>query len=117
MSRSKNPYYCHRFPPEAIGNAVWRYHRFSLSFRQFAFVNVTMHAKYASGKGGGCTVKPANNPDRSSNVFAKASLFHVPSQELSRVLLDLDTWRDYVTAAGFIEVQYYFRPSGLPCHK
>jgi len=84
-------------------------------------------------------------------VFANASLFHVPSQELPRVLLelftslksrgvlfcsnprgeneeglsanryscflDLDTWRDYVTAAGFIEVRYYFRPPGLPCHK
>ncbi len=84
-------------------------------------------------------------------VFANASLFHVPSQELPRVLLelsttlksrgvlfcsnprgnneeglsddryscffDLDTWRDYVTAAGFFEVQCYFRPPGLPCHK
>ncbi len=84
-------------------------------------------------------------------VFANASLFHVPSQELPRGLLefftslksrgvlfcanprgeneeglsanryscflDLDTWRDYVTAAGFIEVRYYFRPPGLPCHK
>ena len=84
-------------------------------------------------------------------VFANASLFHVPSQELPRVLLelsttlkcrgvlfcsnprgnneeglsddryscffDLDTWRNYVTAAGFFEVQCYFRPPGLPCHK
>ena len=84
-------------------------------------------------------------------VFANASLFHVPSQELPRVLFelsatlksrgvlfcsnprgnnqeglsddryscffDLDTWRDYLTAAGFFEVQCYFRPLGLPCHK
>ncbi len=84
-------------------------------------------------------------------VFANASLFHVPSQELPRVLLelsttlrprgvlfcsnprgnneeslsgdryscflDLDTWRHYATAAGFFEVQCYFRPPGLPCHK
>ena len=84
-------------------------------------------------------------------VFANASLFHVPSQELPRVLLklsttlkprgilfcsnprgnneesfsgdryscflDLDTWREYATAAGFLEVQCYFRPPGLPCHK
>lgn len=82
-------------------------------------------------------------------VFANASLFHVPSKELLRVLLelfatlktrgvlfcsnprgkndeglsngryccffDLETWRDYVTAAGFDEVQYYFRPAGAPC--
>jgi len=93
-------------------------------------------------------VLPENHFD---GVFANASLFHVPSQELPRVLLelsttlksrgvlfcsnprgnndegfsndrygcffDLDTWRDYVTAAGFIEVQCYFRPSGLPCHQ
>ncbi len=84
-------------------------------------------------------------------VFANAALFHVPSQELPRVLLelsttlksrgvlfcsnprgnneegvsgdryscffDLDTWRSYVTAAGFFEVQCYFRPPGLPCHR
>ncbi len=24
---------------------------------------------------------------------------------------------NYVTAAGFFEVQCYFRPPGLPCHK
>ena len=41
----KNPYYCHRFPPEVIGNPVWLYYRFTLSFRQFAFVNVTMPPK------------------------------------------------------------------------
>ena len=84
-------------------------------------------------------------------VFANASLFHIPSQELPRVLLELSaaiktrgilfcsnprgnneeglsdsryscfhdfsTWRDYVTSAGFIEVEHYFRPQGLPCHK
>ena len=88
---------------------------------------------------------------RFDGVFANASLFHVPSQELPRVLLelsgtlrprgvlfcsnprgnneeglsgdryscffDLDTWRNYVTAAGFFELQCYFRPPGLPCHK
>ncbi len=84
-------------------------------------------------------------------VFANASLFHVPSQELPRVLcelaaslkprgvlfcsnprgnneegfsgdrygcyLDLDTWRDYVTAAGFVEMGHYYRPPGLPRSK
>src|SRR4029077_17697734 len=78
-------------------------------------------------------------PDsRFDGIFANASLFHVPSQELPRVLLalrktlkqrgvlfssnprgnneeggrygryscffGLDTWRDYVTAAGFVEL-------------
>jgi SAM-dependent methyltransferase len=91
---------------------------------------------------------PENHFD---GVFANASLFHVPSQELPRVLLELsttlksrgvlfcsnprgnneesfsgdryscfldfDTWRNYVTAAGFLEVRHYFRPPGLPCHK
>ena len=85
---------------------------------------------------------------RFEGVFANASLFHVPSQELPRILLevsntlksrgvlfcsnprgnneeglggsryrcffDLDTWRDYVVDAGFIEVRHYFRPAGLP---
>jgi SAM-dependent methyltransferase len=84
-------------------------------------------------------------------IFANASLFHVPSQELPRVLLelcrslkprgvlfssnprgnneegfsdgryvcffDLDTWRDHVTSAGFVEVDHYYRPPGLPRHK
>jgi len=81
-------------------------------------------------------------------VFANAALFHVPSQELPRVLLelraslkpggvlfssnprgrndegwnrgcygvyhDLETWRRYVSAAGFVELTHYYRPAGLP---
>jgi SAM-dependent methyltransferase len=81
-------------------------------------------------------------------VFANAALFHVPGQELPRVLLelraalkpkgvffssnprggneegwnrgrygayfDLDTWRRYMEAAGFIELTHYYRPDGLP---
>jgi SAM-dependent methyltransferase len=81
-------------------------------------------------------------------VFANASLFHVPSPELSRVLTelratlkpggvlfasnprgrneegwhqgrygayhDLETWRGYVSGAGFEELCHYFRPQGLP---
>src|SRR5271167_2894484 len=80
---------------------------------------------------------------RFDGIFANASLFHVPSQELPRVLrelctalkprgvlfssnprgnneegfsddryacfFDLDTWRNYVSAAGFIEVRHYYR--------
>ena len=30
---------------------------------------------------------------------------------------DLDTWRNFVTTAGFLELQHYFRPPGLPRHK
>jgi SAM-dependent methyltransferase len=89
--------------------------------------------------------------NRFDGIFANASLFHVPSQELPRVLaelaeslkprgvlfcsnprgnneegvsgdryscfLDLTTWRDFVTAAGFMEIRHYYRPSGLPRHK
>ena len=81
-------------------------------------------------------------------VFANAVLFHVPSQELPRVLRqlhaalkpggvlfssnprgdnqegwsgerygtyhDLETWRRYVSAAGFVELEHYYRPPGLP---
>jgi SAM-dependent methyltransferase len=88
-------------------------------------------------------------PDRHfDGVFANAALFHVPCQELPRVLLelyaslkpggvlfssnphghneegwnggrygvyhDLDTWRSYVSAAGFVEINHYYRPTGLP---
>jgi SAM-dependent methyltransferase len=91
-------------------------------------------------------------PDnRFDGVFANAALFHVPSQELPRVLLelhaslkpggvlfssnphghnhegwsdgryaayhDLDTWRRYVSAAGFVELNHYYRPAGLPREK
>jgi hypothetical protein len=27
---------------------------------------------------------------------------------------DLDTWRCYVSAAGFSELDHYYRPAGLP---
>src|SRR5215467_13951796 len=30
---------------------------------------------------------------------------------------DLDTWRNYVRAAGFFEVGHYYRPPGLPRHQ
>lgn len=81
-------------------------------------------------------------------VFANAALFHVPSRELPRVLLelhatlklrgvlfasnphghneegwnrgrygayhDLETWRRYLSAAGFAELTHYYRPARLP---
>src|SRR6184192_794527 len=84
-------------------------------------------------------------------IFANAALFHVPSQELPRVLkelyetlkpggvlfssnprgsneegwsdgryacfFDLDTWRDYMISAGFVELGHYYRPPGLPRHR
>jgi len=86
--------------------------------------------------------------DRFDGMFANASLFHVLSLELPRVLRelgkalkargvlfcsnprghneegfsndryscfhDLETWRKYVTAAGFSEIAHYYRPTGLP---
>ena len=85
---------------------------------------------------------------RFDGVFANASLFHVPAQELPRVLSTLraslvprgvlfcsnprgddsegfsrerygafhtlETWRAYVTAAGFEEIAHYYRPEGKP---
>ncbi len=81
-------------------------------------------------------------------VFANASLFHVPSQELPRVLRQLhdtlkpdgvlfcsnphgdneegwnrgrygayhtlEIWRRYMSDAGFVELDHYYRPTGLP---
>ncbi len=85
---------------------------------------------------------------RFDGVFANASLFHVPTQELPRVLRelhatlrprgvlfssnprggneegwneerygaywDLETWRRHLSAAGYTELDHYFRPAGLP---
>jgi SAM-dependent methyltransferase len=85
---------------------------------------------------------------RFDGIFANASLFHVPSQKLPRVLRqlhaalkaagvlfssnprgandegwngerygayhDLDTWRRYLSQAGFAELEHYYRPTGLP---
>ena len=102
----------------------------------------------------GCTVWQQNFlaldlPDSYfDGVFANASLFHVPGQELPRVLRallatlkpggvlfcsnprgqneegwhgerygtyhDLESWRRYMTDAGFAEVTHYYRPEGLP---
>ena len=88
------------------------------------------------------------SPARFDGVFANAALFHVPGQELPRVLAelraalkprgvlfssnphghneegwnrgrygayhDLETWRGYLTRAGFTELEHYYRPAGLP---
>jgi SAM-dependent methyltransferase len=87
-------------------------------------------------------------PGRFDGIFANASLFHVPTLELPRVLgelraslkaggvlfssnphganeegwnrgrygvyLDLETWRRYMTDAAFVELEHYYRPTGLP---
>jgi SAM-dependent methyltransferase len=85
---------------------------------------------------------------RFDGVFANAALFHVPSQELPRVLgelhdslkpcgvlfasnprghneegwngerygayYDLANWGRHLSAAGFVELDHYYRPAGLP---
>ncbi|WP_397450498.1 class I SAM-dependent methyltransferase [Pseudomonas sp. NA-150] len=86
--------------------------------------------------------------ERFDGIFANAVLFHVPRQELPRVLRelhatlkprgvlfssnprgdnkegwngsrygsyhDLENWRELLTEAGFVELEHYFRPPGLP---
>jgi SAM-dependent methyltransferase len=86
--------------------------------------------------------------ERFDGIFANAVLFHVPLQELPRVLQqlrdtlkpggvlfssnprgdnregwngprygsyhDLDAWRGLLARAGFVELEHYFRPAGLP---
>jgi SAM-dependent methyltransferase len=85
---------------------------------------------------------------RFDGIFANASLFHVPRQELSRVLSelraalkpdgvlftsnprgnneeawvrgrygayhDLESWRAFLKAAAFEELEHYYRPQALP---
>lgn len=84
-------------------------------------------------------------------IFANASLFHVPRQELPRVLSelhaalkpdgvlfasnprgkneegwnhgrygvyhDLESWRVFLGAAAFAELEHYYRPPGLPLER
>ena len=86
--------------------------------------------------------------ERFDGIFANASLFHVPSPELPRVLRqlratlkprgvlfssnprgenqegwsggrfgayhDLEAWRRYLCDAQFMELEHYYRPTGLP---
>jgi SAM-dependent methyltransferase len=88
---------------------------------------------------------------RFDGIFANASLFHVPTAELPRVLgelhralrargvlfssnprgqgeegwhgdrygvyHDLAGWRRFVSAAGFEELEHYYRPLGRPRHE
>ncbi|WP_213878364.1 class I SAM-dependent methyltransferase [Pseudomonas sp. dw_358] len=86
--------------------------------------------------------------ERFDGVFANAVLFHIPRQELPRILgqlhatlkpggvlfssnprgdnregwkgarygawHDLENWRGLLAAAGFTELEHYYRPAGLP---
>ncbi|MCI0992766.1 class I SAM-dependent methyltransferase [Pseudomonas sp. ICMP22404] len=86
--------------------------------------------------------------ERFDGIFANAVLFHIPTQELPRVLKqlhatlkpggvlfssnprgenqegwsgqrfgayhDLEAWRTQLIAAGFVELEHYYRPTGLP---
>jgi SAM-dependent methyltransferase len=85
---------------------------------------------------------------RFDGIFANAVLFHVPKQEVPRVLRelraalkprgvlfssnphgnneegwnrgrygayhDLEAWRAFMADAGFVELEHYYRPTGLP---
>jgi SAM-dependent methyltransferase len=86
--------------------------------------------------------------ERFDGIFANAVLFHIPKQELPRVMRelraalkpggvlfssnprghnqegwkgerygayhDLENWRLLLTDAGFVELEHYYRPDGLP---
>ena len=89
--------------------------------------------------------------ERFDGIFANASLFHVPREDLPRVLgelraalrtggvlfasnprgdneegwnrgrygvyHDLASWRAFLEAAGFSELEHYYRPAGLPIER
>ncbi len=103
----------------------------------------------------GCEVLHQNllqlelEPESFDGIYANATLFHVPTQELSRVLqalhsalkprgvlfasnprgpdiegaqnddrygayLRLETWDGYLEAAGFEQLEHFYRPAGRP---
>jgi len=128
------------------------------SFRELGHVPIGLEGvdKFANmaREYAGCEVWQQNfvalelPPGHFDGVFANASLFHVPSTILPRVLQeihatlnpggvlfssnprgqneegmshgrygcyhDLQSWRAFVTRAGFVEVDHYYRPVGLP---
>ena len=93
-------------------------------------------------------LRPSLPGEHFDGVFANAALFHVPRQELPRVLAQLhatlkidgvlmssnprgsdeegwqrdrygafhslESWRRFMTQAGFTELAHYYRPAGLP---
>jgi len=129
-----------------------------LAFRQLGHEPTGLEGSAAlaamAREASGCEVLEQNflslelPPEHFDGVFANASLFHVPAQELARVLgelraalkpggvlfasnprghgeegwqgerygawHDLDLWRGHMGAAGFVELEHYYRPEGLP---
>jgi len=129
-----------------------------LAFRQLGHEPTGLEGSAAlaamAREASGCEVLEQNflslelPPEHFDGVFANASLFHVPAQELARVLgelraalkpggvlfasnprghgeegwqgerygawHDLDLWRGHLGAAGFVELEHYYRPEGLP---
>lgn len=128
------------------------------AFRALGHVPVGLEGSHSfavmAREHGGCEVWEQNflalalPAARFDGIFANASLFHVPRQELPRVLgelrealrpggvlftsnprgtneegwnrgrygayHDLESWRAFLTAAQFLELEHYYRPSGLP---
>ena len=132
--------------------------RHLLAFRQLGHEPTGLEGSAAlaamAREASGCEVLEQNflaldlPPAHFDGVFANASLFHVPAQELARVLgdlhaalkpggvlfssnprgrgeegwqgerygawHDLDAWRTHMSAAGFVELEHFYRPEGLP---
>lgn len=132
-----------------------------MAFRDLGHAPVGLDGSYRfcemARKHSGCEVwhqdflQLALPAERFDGVFANASLFHVPSQEVPRVLRELwetlapqgalfcsnprgenvesrqgrrfgayhthTRWRDLVEAAGFRELEHYYRPPGRPRHE
>jgi hypothetical protein len=45
-------------------------------------------------------------------IAAGATAFTIVNP--NQAYLDLETWRRFVSSAGFVELTHYYRPAGLP---
>ena len=80
-----------------------------------------MRMQVVGEESGGMTKGKSYGPLRvdveQSHPISEMTIAHYDRMAEAYWVFDLDTWRNFVRAAGFIEVGHYYRPPGRPCHQ